>query len=88
MYPSRRQSKSQNPLFAKTLRRRQLALMLSLILIGICVVVLQLIPVTAHADAKATTIQPAVPAASSITPAAYQTGKIIRQIQIYGAANN
>jgi len=89
MYPSRCQSRSQNPLFWRTLRRKHVALMLAAISAGMCLTLLQLIPVTAHADAKtAAATQPAIPTASPIAPAAPQTGRTIRQIQIYSAANN
>ncbi len=81
MYPSRRQGHSQNPLFARELRRQRFGLMLILAALGLGLLLLQLLPITAHAD---NTTMPA-PAAATIervkaeTPAA----KLVRQIQIY-----
>jgi hypothetical protein len=90
MYPSRSQSRSQNPLFARAFRRRKLCLMLILASIGIGLLVLQLFPMTAHADvtAQAAAEVPAplkAPAAVAVEPIKTNaaSGKPVRMIQIY-----
>ncbi len=86
MYPSRKQSRAQNPLFARAFRRQRLALMLILATIGFGLLLLQLFPMTAHADARqvqAPVAQVAVPAAAAPIKLQTQDGKPVRQIQIY-----
>lgn len=81
MYPSRTQPRSQNPLFAHALRRQRLCLMLVLATIGFGLLLLQLFPVTAHADARQTSA--AEPASIQPVKAETPNGKTVRMIQIY-----
>ncbi len=80
MYPSRTQPRSQNPLFARAFRRQRLCLMLILATIGFGLLLLQLFPMTAHADARQMSADPA-----SILPIKTEApnGKAVRMIQIY-----
>jgi hypothetical protein len=80
MYPSRSQSRSQNPLFARAFRRQRLAFMVILALIGFGLLLLQLFPMTAHADGAA---GHAIAAAVQPVKAETANGKPVRMIQIY-----
>jgi hypothetical protein len=81
MYPSRNQSRAQNPLFAREFRRHRLALMLILATVGFGLLLLQLFPMTAHADGRQ--VQASVPVAVAPIELHTQDGKPVRQIQIY-----
>ncbi len=81
MYPSRRQPRSQNPLFARAQRRQKLALMLIMAALGIGLLLLQLVPVKAHADGATLQPQPAGAIAAPSKPA--MLTKAVRQIKIY-----
>jgi len=88
IYPSQQQPKSQNPLFARSLRRRRRAFMAILMIVGLGLMLTQIIPMAARADNPA---REAIPAAA---PASGQTmqeqlqkpaRKAVRQILIYNA---
>lgn len=81
MYPSRSQSRAQNPLFAREIRRRKLCFMLAFAAISLGLLLLQLVPMTAHADGAAFQSQPA--AITSPVKAEPAAGKTVRQIQLY-----
>ncbi len=81
MYPSRNQSRTQNPLFAREFRRQRLVLMLILATIGFGLLLLQLFPMTAHADGRP--VLATAPAAMEPIKLQTQDGKPVRQIQIY-----
>jgi hypothetical protein len=81
MYPSRRQSRSHNPLFARAQRRQKLALMLVMAALGLGLLLLQLVPVTAHADDAAVQAKPATETAAPSKPEAPR--RTVRQIKIY-----
>lgn len=83
MYPSRKQSRAQNPLFARKLHRQRLALMIVLTCLGLGLVLLQLVPI--HANAASAEVNSAHIAAP-IKPAA-PVSKPVRLIQIYGTTN-
>jgi hypothetical protein len=88
MYPSRSQSRAQNPLFARRVRRQQLALMLVATAIGLGLLLFQFVPITAHANVAASAEGKSAPVAA-IAPikAAAPSGKAVRLIPIYTAAN-
>jgi hypothetical protein len=79
IYPSRRQHRSQNPLFEREQRRRKLILMLIMAVFELGLLLVQLFPVTAHADNAPVPAQQVVEAAAKEAP----VSKPVRQIQIY-----
>jgi len=88
IYPSRQQSKADNPLFARSLRRRRLAFMALLTVSGIGLLVAQIAPMNARAENPAPQPQAvAEPATPKAEPQPFQdqkaAPKTIRQIQIY-----
>lgn len=86
MYPSRTQSRAQNPLFAREFRRQKLCVMLALAAIGLGLLLVQFVPITAHADDAAHPAQPAAattPIQTVPIQADLPAGKTVRQIQIY-----
>jgi hypothetical protein len=82
MYPSRNQSRAQNPLFSRELRRKRLVAMLALTTVGVSLLLLQLVPVKAHADNAVAQVKPATVVAEPVKQAA-PAGKVVREIQIY-----
>jgi len=90
IYPSQQQPRAANPLFARSLRRRKLALMGLLSVSGLGLLLLQIVPMTALAEnpalppqttAETVMQQPAPQVQASQAPKA--AAKTIRQIQIY-----
>ncbi len=87
MYPSRNQSRAENPLFARKRLRQRLGVMLAGTTLGLGLLLLQFIPITAHADAASSEVKS--PLANAMAPFEAHTpaSKAIRQIQIYSGAN-
>jgi hypothetical protein len=82
VYPSQQQSKSNNPLFARELRRQRLGFMALLIMLGLGLLALQLLPLAARADNPAALEQPAIHMKAPVMQTA-QLSKPVRQIKLY-----
>ncbi len=87
MYPSRHQSRAQNPLFARKFRRQRLGFMLAATTFGLGLLLLQFIPITAQAGAVPAEVKSTPVAASEAIKAPIPASKVVRQIQIYGSAH-
>jgi hypothetical protein len=85
MYPSRNQSRAQNPLFARKFRRQRLGAMLFLSALGLGLLLLQIVPI--HANAASAEIKSAPAAIMAPTKAPAPVNKAVRQIQIYASVN-
>jgi hypothetical protein len=85
MYPSRHQSRSRNPLFARKYRRQRVGAMLALCALGLGLLLLQIVPF--HANAASVEVKSAPVAAVAPVKTVNPVSKTIRQIQIYSIAN-